>query len=174
MGGPHSLSLDLPRPRLINRPLPKGKGDGKPSPYDLGVGLALPSRETAGILLPRLRDQNDRGQDSCTRPLRLLFHSSLVTALQRSGTRTTIVSFTRAMSEENESLPTPFIGWTRLFKGFTVTRSLACGSRAAWAPVAVAPRTRRPKSGCLRHPAGRRVNRKSRARKPLEIPWPLI
>jgi hypothetical protein len=55
----------------------------------------------------------------------VLFHSSLVTTLQRSGTRTTIVSFTRAMSEENESLPTSFIGWTSLFKGFTVTRSLA-------------------------------------------------
>src|SRR5208337_4403873 len=51
---------------------------------------------------------------------------------QRSGTRTTIVSFTRAMSEENESLPTSFIGWTRAVRGFTVTRNLACGSRNAW------------------------------------------
>ena len=51
---------------------------------------------------------------------------------QRSGTRTTIASFTRAISEENESLPTSFIGWTRAVKGFTVTRSLACGSRDAW------------------------------------------
>jgi len=52
--------------------------------------------------------------------------------LQRIGTLTTIVSFTRAMSEENESLPTSFIGWTSVFKGFTVTRSLACGSRGTW------------------------------------------
>ena len=52
--------------------------------------------------------------------------------LHRSGTRTTIVSFTRAMSEENESLPTPFIGWARAFKGFTVTCSFARGSRDAW------------------------------------------
>jgi hypothetical protein len=40
-----------------------------------------------------------------------------------SGTRMTIVSFTRAMSEENDSLLTPFIGLTRAFKGFTSTES---------------------------------------------------
>ena len=51
---------------------------------------------------------------------------------QRSGTRMKIASFTRAISEENESLPTSFIGWTRAVKGFTVTRSFACGSRDAW------------------------------------------
>jgi hypothetical protein len=45
--------------------------------------------------------------------LHLLLHSSLITALQRNGTLTTIVSFTRPISAENESLLTPFIGCTK-------------------------------------------------------------
>ena len=43
-----------------------------------------------------------------------------------------MVSFTRAMSEENESLLTPFIGLTRAFKGFTSTCSVARGLRGTW------------------------------------------